>query len=60
MTLYELNQLCLEPMMVYTMCGNEKICIFSQIGHDMDLPEIFEECHIQEIWCENGLIAVRI
>lgn len=60
MTLYEINQLSLEPIVVYTVCGDEKVCIFTQIGHDRNLPEIFEECHILEIWREDDLIAVLI
>lgn len=60
MTLYDLNQICLDPIVVYTKCKEEKICIFTQVGRDADLPELFEDCTVQEIWCENGLVAVRI
>lgn len=60
MTLYEINNICCDPIVVYTMCGDEKICIFSQIGHDANLPELFEECKVRELWCENDLIAVQI
>ena len=60
MTPYELNRLCLDPIVIYTMCGDKKICVFSQIGHNGNLPEIFENCSVQEIWCENGLVAVLI
>lgn len=60
MTLYELNQLCLDPLVVYTMCGDEKICIFTQRGHNGNIPGLFEDCSSKEIWIENNSVAVLI
>jgi hypothetical protein len=60
MTLYDLNQICLNPIVVCTMCKDEKICIFTQVGRDKDLPELLEECIVKEIWCENSVVAVLI
>lgn len=60
MTLYELNQICHEPLVVYTMYGDEKICIFTQCNYMDNLPALFEECDVREIWCDNDLITVLI
>lgn len=60
MTLYRFNKICLEPIVVYTMWENEKICLFTQFDCEKNLPEIFENCDIRKIWYENGLIAVLI
>ena len=60
MTFYELNQICLDPIVVYTMCGEEKICIFMQSGPNGNIPELFEECHIRKLWYENDSVAVLI
>ena len=43
MTLYEFNQICHDSLVVYTMCGDEKVCIFVQRGPHGNLPELFEE-----------------
>lgn len=60
MTLYEFNQICLDSLVVYTMCGDEKICIFVQRGPHGNLPELFEDCEIRETWLEDGLVGVLI
>ena len=60
MTVYEFNKICLDPIVIYTMCGDKQISIFTQQGPDGDIPELLEDCEIRTFWCENGLIAVLI
>lgn len=60
MTVYDINKICDKPIVIYTMCGEKYISIFTQHGPDGDMPELFDDCIIHEIWCEDGMIAVRI
>ena len=62
MTVYELNQICFNPIVIYTMCGDKEISIFTQCNRngEASIPELFDECDIHKIWCEDDLIAVLI
>lgn len=60
MTVYEFNQICLTFIVIYTKCGDKDISIFTQHGPDGDIPELFENCEIRELWREDNLIAVLI
>ena len=60
MTVYELNQICLDSIVVYTMCVDKEISIFTQHSPDGNIPELFEDCDIRKMWCEDGLVAVLI
>ena len=60
MTLYEFNLICHDSLVVYTMCDDEKVCLFVQRGPNGKLPELFEDCEIRETWLKDGLVAVLI